>query len=642
MTPEEFIAEAKRRGKSKEETQAKFEQLQASGAFDAPQAPEEPEMSGLDTARGAIEAVNRGTTLGFGDEIVGAGRAVAESMMGGSEFDFGDDVVDPNRVSNYEMYRDDQRDVAERFRKANPKTALGLELAGGLASPVNFVGPGLNTAKGVGAFRHAATVGARGAAEGAATGLGEAEGMDDAWRRMKNGAFFGGATAGTLGLLGRGMTRRRIGQDLVDEAGDQLPIHMIDPQNKTEKAMMRGYRDFLGRVPFTHGKLLDQQQPFIQKAEDAAEAAGKLLDAQKRGVNKATRIANRQAAEAADKSIEAAESALSSAQLKMRQGQAVEGVPSYNKKLKEVLADEADPQEAFKKLDDFWTKEGFQSVKGKDFKVDDNLAGLLEREGFGAADGLKGLRLKGETLMDMRNAPAMQANASTKGQIIYKSRKEVDKFDDEIERLLKEQYGGDGLDMFKQDRGAYGDFAAYRDATYLADKADGQFTGEQLASTGWKKLRARKEGKGQKLGKQVRDMEKEVAALRKAAAKRLSKFKTDPARADAKSVKLDEIKYERSKVNSDLADYKKRGVDEGVTLPSQLATVGALGLTSWAGGPLGIPLAAGTAYGLSSKAGQRAVAGQAAAQKFMQEDEYARLLAQLLRQQTSRKVAGAE
>jgi hypothetical protein len=66
----------------------------------------------------------QGVLLGFGDEIIGAARSLASGRP-------------------YAELRDEERDAVDRFRKQNPKTAFGAELAGGLLTP------GLGTAAAV-------------------------------------------------------------------------------------------------------------------------------------------------------------------------------------------------------------------------------------------------------------------------------------------------------------------------------------------------------------------------------------------------------------------------------------------------------------------------------------------------------------
>src|SRR3990167_3317703 len=86
----------------------------------------------------ALDPLLQGLTFGFGDELIGAGGGVAD-VVGGGSFSEG-----------YTGARDRAREGLASFRERNPKTAVGLEIAGAVPTaliPMGAVarGAGLGT-----------------------------------------------------------------------------------------------------------------------------------------------------------------------------------------------------------------------------------------------------------------------------------------------------------------------------------------------------------------------------------------------------------------------------------------------------------------------------------------------------------------
>ncbi len=233
-------------------------------------AAERPEaIVSTDDLQGFGQRLFKGQTLGFGDEIAGAGRAALDYIMPGGQGDqsFGD---------RYRMYRDDSRAVDERFQEKNPTTAFVTELAGGIASPVSLVAPGFGATGNAGA--RAVQAGGRGAVEGAITGLGEGQGsLNDQLTSASIGGLTGGAGGGVIsgvgGLIGRGISNKNVIPDLVQPDGSFQPIHMASPHT----GLGRLYRSVLGVIPGARGALIDQQEPFLARAAaDVTEQEGKF------------------------------------------------------------------------------------------------------------------------------------------------------------------------------------------------------------------------------------------------------------------------------------------------------------------------------------------------------------------------------
>jgi hypothetical protein len=239
---------------------------------------------GMDDVRGAVQSVNRGSLFGFGDEIVGAGRAAIDPLIG---LVAGEENVTDGYFSNfgdrYKAYRDDERDVTKQFEKENPKTALGLTIAGGIASPVNRIAPGFG---GVGSTTGKTL--ARGTAEGAAVGLGEGEGdFSQQAKSAATGAGFGFGATGLmkgLGGIGNQFSKQRRTADTmyrdVDGVMQQVPIHM---QGDGRGKLSNFTRNMLGGSIGGQTTIRRQEDIFLDSAKKGLEEAGET----KTGLTKA-------------------------------------------------------------------------------------------------------------------------------------------------------------------------------------------------------------------------------------------------------------------------------------------------------------------------------------------------------------------
>lgn len=254
----------------------RYLQLKAKAAQAAPAAsaetppPAAPEKIGsLEDLQGFGQRLLKGQTFGFGDEIAGVGRAALDYVMPGGQGDqsFGD---------RYRMYRDDARAVDERFAERNPATSFTTELAGNIVNPVSLIAPGIGaTGK---ALPRASQAFARGGVEGAVYGLGEGQGsLEDQLQSAAIGGMTGSVTGGLVGgvggLLGRGVSNRRIEPDLRQADGTFKPIHMAAPHT----GLGRLYRSVLGVIPGARGELIRQQEPFLARAAaEVTEQEGKF------------------------------------------------------------------------------------------------------------------------------------------------------------------------------------------------------------------------------------------------------------------------------------------------------------------------------------------------------------------------------
>lgn len=213
------------------------------------------------------------TALGWGDELGLWTAAIAASVATGNPVD---EVYNEMRKT-YDAKQD-------AFEERQPGAALTAELAGSLASPVNFI-PGVNIAaraglagKGATAVQ-AASTGGRVAAESAVYGAGEAgEGarLEGAGSGAVQGLAGYGILRGGLNVAGRGLnvfTRRNVDGDLVDDAGDFVPITLAASKpDGVEGAVHTFYRDIIAPSFGGKGVVKGQEQKITGKAEEFLNA----------------------------------------------------------------------------------------------------------------------------------------------------------------------------------------------------------------------------------------------------------------------------------------------------------------------------------------------------------------------------------
>lgn len=128
---------------------------------------------------GATDAAINGATLGLADEISAATRAPIDMALRGEGY---------NEAYQHNLAA--ERDRLDQYKKANPKTALAAEIAGGFAAPIPNMG----------AIKTGATVGG---IVGAANSEGDlSQRAGDAGIGAAGGAVLGSALAGGVKLFG--------------------------------------------------------------------------------------------------------------------------------------------------------------------------------------------------------------------------------------------------------------------------------------------------------------------------------------------------------------------------------------------------------------------------------------------------------
>jgi len=206
-----------------------------------------------DYAKGMGRSAAQGATLGFGDEVIAAGR----SALGGGE---------------YQDKLSEERGALEAFRAKHPYASLGAEMAGGVALPIPGAAAATGLREGITAgkvLKGAATVGAP---TGAAYALGTAEGLDPT--KQDAGEFIQQAaeTAGRGALTGA--AGYAVGAPLGElasravrpmPAAEQSAIRTLERENvRLTPGMMGGdmarwLEDSLSSIPFV-GQVIRRAQ----------------------------------------------------------------------------------------------------------------------------------------------------------------------------------------------------------------------------------------------------------------------------------------------------------------------------------------------------------------------------------------------
>jgi hypothetical protein len=207
--------------------------------------------SAMENVRGGLGSALQGATFNFSDEIVGAGRAALDPNL-----TYGDAVAE-------------ERGQLQDFRKANPKSAFGLELAGGLASGLGAAGAATRGAST--AAQAVPRLLASGVGGGAVAGAGAGESAGG-----RAGMAAGGAALG--GILGYGagkVATSRLGDAAA--SGARSFREMVDNQTPSVLEMVGGQADEIARAasPAVRATAAPVSDEF---GAPALRAAGRALD----------------------------------------------------------------------------------------------------------------------------------------------------------------------------------------------------------------------------------------------------------------------------------------------------------------------------------------------------------------------------
>ena len=353
--------------------------------------------------------------LGWGDEMQLWVQAQSESVYSGED-----------SKSIYKRLRKEYDQRQAEFKQRQPGAYMAADIAGSVASPVNFI-PGVNIASRLGMAGKAAkatqagATGVRVAAESAAYGAGEAgEGqrVSGAVEGAGRGLVGYGVLRGAMGLGGKtvsAFTRRNVEGDLIDDAGEFVPITLAASKpDGVEGAVHTFYRDIVAPSFGAKGVIKSQEQKIIGKAEDylkdqklmAKELdegvkskvkenkdlmsdASKALEAERANLkslkNKETAdtlvplkeklqlLKTGKAEEIAGKATADVNRTLKARRFDFRNQAFAEAMPAEAsiKEIQKVLSVEDIGQRA-RALDELWGSRGYSMIKGKKLRVNKN------------------------------------------------------------------------------------------------------------------------------------------------------------------------------------------------------------------------------------------------------------------------------
>lgn len=216
----------------------------------------------------ALLGAAQGATLGFADELTGAGETAIKAVKG--EVPLNKEAL----LEEYRKLRDLTRESYKAAEEEHPGTYTAGQVAGGIGTA--FV-PGLNIAKGASLAKTAL----QGAGLGAAAGLGASEELD---KEAALSAAQGAALGGGLGAAGFGITKglsglsSKVAATLSDKS-DELAATAAGIKGKFAKDMSPEQIRELGRVLKQQGVVKAFQSPedIMLAAQKLEETSGKAI-----------------------------------------------------------------------------------------------------------------------------------------------------------------------------------------------------------------------------------------------------------------------------------------------------------------------------------------------------------------------------
>ncbi len=211
--------------------------------------------------------------LGWGDDMALWTTAAINALpVVGTYARYG---IETTVREQYDQLRSEYDAKQREFRTRQPGAALTAEIAGSIASPVNV----LRTPVMAGRAAQAATTGDRVAAEGAVYGAGEAaegERLQGAASGAASSLIGYGVLRGGMNVAGRGVsafTRRNVEGNLIDDAGDFMPITLAASKPEgVEGAIHTFYRDVVAPSFGGKGVVKAQEKRVITPAKEFLEA----------------------------------------------------------------------------------------------------------------------------------------------------------------------------------------------------------------------------------------------------------------------------------------------------------------------------------------------------------------------------------
>ena len=492
------------------------------------------EWTSEDSLAGALIFIE-GATLGWSDEV-----GVSLAAMGLAA------TTDETREEAYDRLKKDYDAMQAGFAERQPVAATGLEIAGAIASPLSKIGAAAKGASSItGMIGRAGVEGAIYGAGKAETGAGAGEVLVDAGYGSLTG-LAGGAVFGLPAWL----LKRKIDAPLDTPEGFK-PITLAADKDKSSEAILQSfYRDVVGPSFGGGGVVRAQEEKIVaplvqqQKAREAAveafdkkikqesteattalnnaiddlglQASRKIADAKEEATvvsdvlkGNYSGLIDRQTGQVIARQTAQLKNNLDSNTDMFRLEAFSKALPASIKKtdVADIMAS-PNPNAAMQRLEEQWSKVGFESIKTRSYQVDPSKV-AREMEKRLSADTTVRLMMEssGQLSNTIRNTVALLADKTVKGRISgedlaslrssfgtaaaaksdaggvpaiqqYILRDMQSVLDDVVTRTLS----GDRLAKFEADRAAWATHSVLRDAVSKAStKAgrEGRFTPDE-------------------------------------------------------------------------------------------------------------------------------------------------------------------
>ena len=465
-----------------------------------------------------------GVTLGWSDEAV-AGAVAAGKYLSSDE----------DYATLYKREKAEYEKDSSNFKEERPKTALGLELAGSIVSPLAKIKTA-STLTGLAL---------RGATEGGIYALG-ASSQDDNFRDVAistaKSAALGGGVGGGIGGVGW-LMKKKIKAPLTDDAGGFTPITLTADKGKTSEAFLQSlYRDIVGPSYGGKGVLRAQEDAssplitlknIVDKSKEEVTVANRELKQAEISLQQSKSAGKRKLADTLleeeelikgnfanslgknglimNKAVGKVKDSIETTSDAFRVEAFSSALPvNLSKSSVSHIKDAVNPNVAMHRLEQAWTSEGFKSIKDVSYRVkptdiqkgidkaigdDAQLQLLAQSKGeinslvdnaleiLSSKRNPKTGRISGEDFSAIRSAFGTAASKSSDAggqgalmQAVYRKVQGV------LDDTMMKQLSPTRQAKFKADRSAWKSHTVLKDAVQVAStKAgrDGKFTPDE-------------------------------------------------------------------------------------------------------------------------------------------------------------------
>lgn len=223
------------------------------------QADVQPQTSFTPTLGDKARLVGQGLTYGFGDEIT----AGAKSLFSDRSYD---DLVK------------EERDKIKNYQTSRPLESLGYELAGALPTAI---GSGVGLLRLLPSLAKTSNLGKAvglGTIEGGAYGFGTGEGLLDSATNTVISAPIGGATGGTVSLVGSGLKRLATNQPTrTNNEANKIIKEALDADELSPQDLQQKAKNIPNSLPQTLSDLADANTRGLTYVASQGQSKGKKV-----------------------------------------------------------------------------------------------------------------------------------------------------------------------------------------------------------------------------------------------------------------------------------------------------------------------------------------------------------------------------